>query len=74
MGSPGYDKEVIHFVNGSNVYTLSGTQLSFTALTFTNGTAVLGAYFQITGDDLMLFTKQFDLVSGPWTPLALPVS
>ena len=73
-GAAGYDEYIVHTLNGSDVYALSGTQLTCTALATLEGGADLAVYFQSSGDDMMLWTTNVAMRLGPWTPLSLPIS
>lgn len=73
-GSAGYDEWVIHFLNGSDVNALSETHLACIALRLPDGRAEEAVYFQIKGDDMILWTRDLVSSNGPWTSLSLPVS
>ena len=73
-GSAGYDEWVIHFPNGSDVNALPETHLATTALALPDGGEEEGVYFQIKGDDMMLWTRGLVSSNDPWTPLSLLVT
>lgn len=73
-GSAGYDQWVIHYPNGSDVYALPGTQLAVTDLELLSGGLEHAVYFQMEGDDVVLWTRDQFPYNSSWTSLSLSIS